>query len=139
MNTDFLDAHLRHLRDADYLFSGSYLANADHLYGMAAECGLKRLMMAFGMQTDNTGSPVDRQSDRIHAEKVWARYETYRSGHIQGVQYGLPFSTNPFDDWKVEQRYAQEQCFDNARVEPHRTAAHSIRALVKNAEMAGLI
>ena len=70
MNADFLDAHRRHLRDADYLFSASRLANADHLYGMAAECGLKRLMMAFGMQTDNTGSPVDRQKDRIHAEKV---------------------------------------------------------------------
>jgi hypothetical protein len=139
VNADFLDAHRRHLRDADYLFSASYLANADHLYGMAAECGLKRLMMAFGMQTDNnTGAPVDRKNDFIHAEKIWARYESYRSGHVQGVQYDLP-PLNPFDDWKAEQRYAHEQCFDNARIEPHRAAAHRIRALVKNAEMAGLI
>ena len=138
MNTDFLDAHLRHLRDADYLFSASYLANADHLYGMSAECGLKRLMMAFGMQTDNTGSPVDRQRDRIHVEKVWARYEAYRSGHVQGVQYGLT-PLNPFDDWRAEQRYAQEHYFNDARVTPHRTAAHTIRALVKDAEIAGLV
>ena len=137
MNADFLDAHRRHLRDADYLFSASYLANADHLYGMAAECGLKRLMMAFGMQTDNTGAP-NQKNDWIHAEKVWARYETYRSGHVQGVQYGLP-PLNPFGDWKAEQRYAPEQCFDDARVKPHQTAAHTVRALVKDAETAGLV
>lgn len=138
MNTDFLDAHHRHLRDADSLFSASRLANADHLYGMAAECGLKQLMIAFGMETDNTGAPKNRSADWIHAEKVWTRYETYRSGHIQGVQYGLPPS-NPFEDWKAEQRYAQERCFDHARVQPHRTAAHTVRGLVKNAEKAGFV
>lgn len=138
MNADFLDAHRRHLCDADYLFSASHLANADHLYGMAAECGLKRLMIAFGMETNNTGAPKNREKDWIHAEKVWTRYETYRSGHLQGVQYGLP-SSNPFNDWKTEQRYAQAQCFDNARVEPHRAAAHAVHVLVRNAEMAGLV
>ena len=66
------------------------------------------------------------------------RYETYRSGHMQGVQYGLPDS-NPFENWKAEQRYTQEQCFDHARVEPHKIAAHRVRELVKNAEMAGLV
>ena len=85
MTADFLDAHRRHLRDADALFDASRLANADHLYGMAAECGLKRLMIAFGMETDNTGAPKS-QRDWIHVEKVWARYEAYRSGYVQGVQ-----------------------------------------------------
>jgi hypothetical protein len=138
MNADFLDAHRRHSRDADYLFSASRLANADHLYGMVAECGLKRLMMAFGMQTDDTGAPVDRKKDWIHAEKVWMRYEAYRSGPVQGQQYGLP-SSNPFNDWEAKQRYAQEQCFDHARVAPHQAAAHMVCELVKNAEMAGLV
>jgi hypothetical protein len=139
MNADFLDALRRHLRDADYLFSASHLANADHLYGMAAECGLKRLMRAFGMKLRPADGAPEKREDREHADKVFARYETYRSGPVQGVQYGLPFSTNPFNDWKAEQRYAQEQCFDHARVEPHQTAAYTIHALVKKAEMAGLI
>lgn len=138
MNTDYLDAFHRYLRDADYLFSALHLANADHLYGMAAECGLKRLMIAFGMQLDSAGAPVDRKKDWIHAEKVWGRYESYRSGNVAGDQFGLP-SSNPFEDWKVEQRYAQEQCFTHALVEPHRSAAHNIHDLVKKAEKAGLI
>jgi hypothetical protein len=137
--TDFLDAHHRHLRDADSLFNASRLANADHLYGMAAECGLKRLMIAFGMKTDTTGDPTDKKNDRIHAEKVWMRYETYQSGHVQGSRYGLPSSINPFDDWKAEQRYGHSQCFNNSRVDPHRTAAHSIHFLVKSAEIEGLV
>lgn len=138
MNTDYLDAHQRHLSDANILFDISRLANADHLFGMAAECGLKRLMIAFGMQTDYTGAPKDRKGDWIHAEKVWVRYETYRCGHIQGVQYGLPLS-NPFDDWKVDQRYAQEHCFTQARVQSHRAAAHTVHGLVKKAKLDGLI
>lgn len=138
MNADFWNAHRRHLRDADYLFEASHLANSDHLYGVAAECGLKRLMIAFGMQTDATGSPENKNADRIHAEKVWARYEAYRSGHLEGVQYGLP-TENPFNDWKVEQRYVSEQCFDLARVDAHRAAAHAVHALMKKAEKAGLI
>jgi hypothetical protein len=137
VNADFLDAHRRHLRDADALFTASRWANADHLYGMAAECGLKRLMMAFGMETDNQGTPKNRR-DWIHAEKVWARYDAYRSGHVEGLQYGLP-PTNPFNDWSASQRYAPEQYFDPVRVEPHRIGAHAVADCVKNAERAGLL
>jgi len=137
MITDFLDAHHRHLNDADSLFNASRLANADHLYGMAAECGLKRLMMAFGMQIGSTGDPK-QEKDKQHADKVWVRYETYRSGHVQGLQYGLP-STFPFDDWKASQRYEKEERFYYARVEPHHSAAHAVHALLKSAERAGLV
>lgn len=138
MNTDFLDAHLRHFCDADTLFDVSRLANADHLYGMAAECGLKRLMVAFGMQTDATGAPADRKKDWIHADKIWVRYEAYRSGPIDGMQYGLS-AANPFEDWRSEQRYEKEEHFNIARVEPHRAAAQHVHALIKKAEKAGLV
>jgi hypothetical protein len=52
MQADFLDAHERHWQDAELLLTNQRLANADHLYGMSAECGLKRLMLAFGMTYD---------------------------------------------------------------------------------------
>ncbi|MEI7673390.1 MAG: SAM-dependent methyltransferase, partial [Deltaproteobacteria bacterium] len=70
MNTDYLDAHDRHWQDAGLLFASTRIANADHLYGMAAECGLKRLMVAFGMTVENDGGPADK-SDRIHANHTW--------------------------------------------------------------------
>lgn len=87
MQADFLDAHERHWDDAERLFQAQRWANADHLYGMAAECGLKRLMMVFGMSVDTTtGSPVNSK-DWKHANNIWMRFESYRSGHLQGVGY----------------------------------------------------
>lgn len=47
MNTDYLDAHERHWDDAELLKATARHANADHLYGMSAECGLKCLMIKF--------------------------------------------------------------------------------------------
>lgn len=38
---DFADAHRRHWGDAELLFRSRRLGNADHLYGLSAECGLK--------------------------------------------------------------------------------------------------
>lgn len=138
MNPDFLDAHSRHWEDAEMLFNDSRLPNADHLYGMAAECGLKRLMMVFGMQVDSTtGNPSDRQ-DWKHIDQIWCRFESYRSGHTLGVNYVLPANA-PFSDWKAEQRYANRSNFDNARVQPHRDGAQEVRKLIKKAQIAGLL
>jgi hypothetical protein len=53
--TDFYNAYTRHIEDAEFLFSASHLGNADQIYGYAAECGLKCLMLHFGMPVDITG------------------------------------------------------------------------------------
>jgi hypothetical protein len=108
MNADFLDAHRRHLCDADYLFNASHLANADQLYGMAAECGLKQLMLAFGMKVRAADGAPEKREDREHIDKLWIRYEAYRSGTVQGVQYGLP-SSSPFPE-SVTPNYLANNC-----------------------------
>ncbi len=69
MQTDFLDAHERHWEDAELLFAQSRWANADHLYGLAAECGLKRLMIVFRMPVAADGGP-QLPHDRVHADRV---------------------------------------------------------------------
>jgi hypothetical protein len=132
LNADFLDAHDRHWDDAEELRGKKRFANSDHLYGLTAECGLKRLMMSFGMRVDSgSGDPVDR-SDWVHADKVWDRYESYRSGHPAGPRYALS-AGNPFSDWQVSQRYANQGDFDGARVQGHRTGAELVRSLVNKA------
>lgn len=138
MQADFLDAHERHWTDAETLFQAQRWANADHLYGMAAECGLKRLMLAFGMKVNpSTGSPVD-DKDWKHANGIWARFESYRCGHHQGAAYVLP-TPDPFTDWEVAQRYAHQSNFDQARVNGHQSGASQVRELVKKARREGLI
>lgn len=55
MQSDFLDAHNRHWQDAEQLFEAQRWANADQLFGMAAECGLKSLcwlLVCHSIQTE---------------------------------------------------------------------------------------
>lgn len=138
MNTDFFDAHNRHWKDAEQLFNAARWANADHLYGLAAECGLKRLMMIFGMNVDaTTGSPTERK-DRAHANTAWMRYESYRSGHRQGAHYALS-TEHPFANWDVSQRYANQSHFDQPRALAHRTGADSVSRLMNKATLDGLL
>lgn len=139
MNSDFQDAHERHWEDAELLMANSRLANADHLYGMSAECGLKCLMIPFGMmlEADGTGTP-ENKVDKVHADKIWDRFESYRSGHHAGTAYVLPLS-NPFTDWNVSQRYAPRSDFNQAQVKMHRTGAEMIRKLIAKAQKDGLL
>lgn len=138
MTADYLDAHQRHWDDAERLRGTERWANADHLYGIATECGLKRLMLAFGMTFDvSKGMPAEGK-DREHANGIWARYESYRSGHPQGAAYALP-AVNPFADWHVSQRYAPQAAFDRTRVEKHRRGAESVSLLVKQAHLEGVV
>lgn len=138
LKTDFLDAHMRHWDDAELLFNETRWANADHLYGLAVECGLKRLMIAFGMIIDPaTGSPQSRD-DRVHANHVWARYESYRSGYHDGINYPLP-AANPFQNWDISQRYAHQSGFTRVVAECHRSGARSIHDLITKAILEGII
>jgi hypothetical protein len=138
MNADFFNSHDRHRLDADLLFNEQRWANADHLYGMAAECGLKRIMQAFGMPVNQaTGSP-SKFDDRKHVDMIWERFETYRSGHQSAAGYVLP-QISPFDDWRAEQRYAHEQNFDKARAQAHQVGAQLVFGLVKKAQLDGII
>ena len=136
MNTDFLDAHQRHWDDAERLFTAQRWANADHLYGVAVECGLKRLMREFGMPVDAAGSPSER-SDRLHANAIWARYDAYRSGVVSAA-YGLP-DENPFGNWDVSDRYAHQSGFDRLRVTAHQEGARRVCDLITKARREGLL
>lgn len=137
MNADFLDAHHRHWEDAELLAASSRLANADQLYGVSAECGLKRLMVHLGMPIDSDGSPTRTSGDRGHIDHTWGRYGAYLSGPL-ATFYALP-TTNPFADWNVSQRYAHQGNFDQSRIDRHRAGSETVRNLIKVAMQGGLI
>lgn len=138
MNSDFLNAHTRHWTDAEHLFQLQRWANADHLYGLAAECGLKRLMLEFGMGFDIAKDRPSASADQVHVDKVWVRYETYRSGHPQGAGYTLP-TVNPFSQWRVSDRYANESNFNRGRAQVHQAGAQEVCKLIAQAKLNGLI
>lgn len=137
MQADFLDAHERHFNDAERLAKAQRWANADHLYGIAVECGLKRLMLAFGMPFDVDSNDPSKSADRKHANEIWVRFESYRCGHAHGTEYALP--ENAFADWNVSQRYERQSCFDQVRVLPHQQGAGIVQAMIQKAQRDGLV
>lgn len=138
MQADYLDAHQRHWEDGELLFEAGRWANADQLYGLSVECGLKRLMLAFGMRYDATKDKPEAKVDQVHADGAWVRFESYRCGHHRGVGYGLP-NSNGFDGWKIEQRYAHRSNFDAVRAQKYRIGAEQVRQLIRKAQLEGLI
>ena len=122
---DFANAHIRHWQDAEFLFLAGRWANADQLYGLSAECGLKAVMVADGLPVDaTTGSPAKKY--RKHVDTLWCIFRVF----VQGRQTGhllrhLP-QPNPFASWSVDNRYANGVHFNEQSVGPHRIAARRI-------------
>lgn len=134
MRANFQDSHSRHWEDAEILFDAGRLANADHMYGIAAECGLKALMAVWGMGYDDSRDMPSDQADRKHADGIWQRYGQY----LQGPQAGdYQLSNNPFDDWSIHQRYWPRSCFKRETVSRHRRGAEEVREVFKKAERDG--
>ena len=69
---DFIDAHRRHWEDAELLFDSGRWPNADQLYGISAECGLKALVMRCpGMP------PKIPRKYKEHVDKLWPIFEDF--------------------------------------------------------------
>ena len=128
MNTDYKDAHERHLEDADYLYKAGHLANADHLFGMSAECGLKSIMLVGGMPVDSFGSPKNSE-DKVHIDNLVKRFNSYMENlPTRNLQIK---ESDFFKGWHVTQRYAHRQCFNRQSVEKSRNDANKVTEIVK--------
>lgn len=126
---DFADAHRRHWEDAESLFDCGHWANADHLYGLSAECGLKAVMRALGMQVDDEGAPIDKEH-RKHIDKLWLIYMDFAK---RRSRWRYLLDEEPFNDWSIHDRYANRSHFTQPNVEPHRAAACRICNMVDRA------
>ena len=128
---DFTDAHSRHWQDAELLFAHDRWANADQLYGLSAECGLKAVMQELGMPVDAAGKPATDY--RKHVNALWLIFQDFTNNR-DGARYlqMLP-PGSPFANWAIEDRYANRDDFRRADVESHRAATQEIARMVSDA------
>jgi hypothetical protein len=134
---DFRDAAERHWEDAGYLLADARLANADHLFGLSAECALKAIMLPLGMTLRPDGAPAERQH-RVHINQLWNEFITFASSR-NGAQYAYPLSgaPNPFADWNVNQRYEHRSGVAGHVAENHHQAARRVKQVLENAILNG--
>ena len=135
---DFVDAHDRHWEDAEMLFVGKCRANADQLYGLSAECGLKAVMQSLGMKLDPKGKPEEKQHQQ-HVNGLWPIFQDFAKNR-GGARYSqmLP-NGEPFVDWSIHERYGHRSQIHEAKINPHREAAREIRQMVSAAVQDGIL
>lgn len=142
MRVDFKNAAKRHFDDARWLEQYNRLANADHLYGLAAECMLKAMIARLdpGAIDSNTGDFKGRSPHKKHLNHstqnndLWAYFINHFSARIQ---VHLP-PVSPFPTWKIEQRYLAEGCFSSERVSQHYQAATDLKHALDGLFMSGV-
>ena len=127
---DFADAHRRHLEDAELLFDRERWANADHLYGLSAECGLKAVMRSLGMPVDAVGTPRERKHRR-HMPGLWPVFLDFVAGRSDMPAVRTIPDGKRFGDWSIHDRYAHRQWFRRDSVETHRRGAQEILEIVE--------
>ncbi|MEA1050843.1 hypothetical protein U5801_13645 [Lamprobacter modestohalophilus] len=122
MSTDFRDAALRHLDDAELLLNDNCIPNADQLFGLSAECSLKAVMVGLGLATHPDGTPQD-YGHKVHMPDLWAAFQSFASGRLASRYLDAMDIQNPFVDWDVEQRYWNSSAIQGAATQNHHLAA----------------
>lgn len=80
MSTDFYNAFYRHATDADLLLDKERWANADHHYGLAAECALKAILLQQGISSK--GGDIADPKYKQHIDKLWDKYQSFMQKKI---------------------------------------------------------
>lgn len=132
---NFRMAAQRTYRDAAHLEDGNRIANADHLYGLAAECALKAILVGLGVIPPS--GPPQNSPWRKHIDSVWGQYSTYVSGHHSSSY--LVTSANPFADWVAAHRYEDGALFTPARLRAHSAGALDAGLLLEQAILDGVV
>lgn len=117
---NYADAALRHWHDAQLLEKEERVANADHLYGFAAECAIKKVLVV--LPAFSTTGLLEEEYKK-HVNSLWEKVN-YQSLHKSYPKLSaLLKSTNPFSDWHVKQRYFAEGQISKAAMESHKKSA----------------
>ncbi|WP_300809074.1 hypothetical protein [uncultured Desulfovibrio sp.] len=137
MSTDFYDAFSRHDADADLLLENGRWANADHHYGLAAECALKALLLQQGIPPNNGDMPSGRQYRpyRTHINHLWDSYQNFMQTRND---YPIP-ADNPFQDWDISQRYASKTDITEQAARSHAAAVGTLKNIIKQAIFDGVL
>jgi len=137
MPNDFRDSAERHWKDAGYLLTDSRIANADHLFGLSAECALKAIMVALGMALQPDGKPVERLY-RKHINKLWTEFVSFANCR-NGARYTSQLSvlSNPFTNWDIDQRYHHRSSVTLEVAEKHQHAAKVVKQVLDEAILNG--
>lgn len=107
---DFHKAAKRHYSDAELLMNHTRQATAGQLYGFAAECGIKSLLVWKGYPTHSvSGELIEKKKTfRAHIDELIQNINmlhTFLDGRGAARYLAMIPSIRDFSDWKTDHRY----------------------------------
>lgn len=140
---DFKTAARRHHSDAQFLFDDRRWPNADHLAGVAAECGLKAILLHYlGARLDSRSRPVWGQNSRrldSHIKQLWDEVRLVVAGRSAPVFASLVTGSAPFADWEIDDRYSDGNTITERRALDHLDTARAIMEVLEQAVRDGVL
>lgn len=141
---DFKSAARRHYRDSRFLLGDKRWPNADHLAGVAAECGLKAILLGyFGATLNQRKMPIwGPSSKRLgHVDGLWGELPLIISGRAAGPVFtalvaGTP---EPFAAWDVADRYSDGSGITEQQAQGHADKAEEILKILEQATITGVV
>jgi hypothetical protein len=128
MAESYAAAAYRHWSDAELFKNDHRLPNADQLYGFAAECALKVVLLKL------PGCVNDGVLQRRYKEHVDLLWEHIPLQSIEKIAAGLGpllrMQTKPFADWSIDQRYESGEAINASVLTKHRDAARRVLGAV---------
>lgn len=133
---NFKVAAKRHYDDAKYLNGDGRVVNAGQLYGLAAECCIKAVLMS---QPNCTINP--RDVGHIN-QAISSRYINQLSISVQGRSsqnyYAMIPNIQYFGRWRIAHRYWEDSAIPND-IEDWQTAAREARLMLDQAIVDGVV
>lgn len=107
---DFHQAGKRHFIDAELLLQHARDAAAGQLYGFAAECGIKSLLVLSGYPTDSVSGEIVEKKKKFkrHIHELIQNINmlhTYLDGRGAAKYLAMIPSIEDFSDWTTTHRY----------------------------------
>jgi hypothetical protein len=124
---NYADAALRHWKDAQLLERENCVENADHHYGIAAECAIKKVLVGLPAFSN---SGVLTESYKEHINILWGKV------NHQSLQKSYPNllarlkERNSFSDWEIGQRYSADGSISKVAMELHKKSASRLLGAV---------
>ena len=120
---NYSDAAVRHWKDAQLLERENCVENADHHFGVAAECAVKKVLVAF--PAFSTAGVLEK-AYKTHINALWGQVGHQSLHKTYPKLYALIKAANPFSDWDVNQRYLADGGISKAAMELHKQSARRV-------------
>lgn len=141
-SVDFHQAAKRHFMDAGLLMNQGRQANAGHLYGFVAECGIKSLLVLNGYPTDPASGEIleKKKKFRTHIHELVNNINmihTFLDGRGAAKYLTMIPSIGNFSNWKTDHRYYVDSALPPS-ITDWRNASQEVMRMLEQAMLDGV-